>query len=92
LTGAQITLLRAVADGKVDKLGGATFYGTLDGRWRKLTARMRTLDGLGLIDSVGVAMKHGEPMPPTEQFPDYYTVTLTPAGRQALAAASEQGA
>lgn len=89
LTPAQITLLRAVSDGKVQHLGGAAFYGTVDGRWRKLTARVRTLDDLGLIDPAGMAMKRGEPMPPEEQFPDYYVVALTPAGQQALADAGD---
>jgi hypothetical protein len=92
LTPAQVALLRAVAEGKVDHLGGATFHGTVDGRWRKLTARMRALDGLGLFDPTGIAMKRGKPMPPEEQFPDYYVVTLTPAGQQALDAAGEQEA
>lgn len=88
LTAAQVALLRAVAEGKVDRLSSSAYYAQLGGRRsRQVTERVRTLNEAGLIDPLGVAMKHGEPMPPPEQFADYFVVTLTPAGEQALAAA-----
>lgn len=87
LTPAQIALLRAVAAGRVDNMGGHTYYGRTDGgRYQKLTARVRGLRDLGLVNPYGVAIKHGKPMPPTEQFADHFLVTLTTTGQQALAA------
>lgn len=85
LTTAEMALLRAVAEGKVDRLGSCAYYADLGGRLRRqVTDRARKLDTVGLINPLGVAMKHGKPMPSDEQFPDYYLVTLTSAGRQAL--------
>lgn len=88
LTPARVALLRAVVAGQVTNMGALTFYGRVEGgHYQRLTARMRGLRDLGLIDPYGVAIKHGKPMPATEQFADHFVVTLTPAGRQALATA-----
>lgn len=85
LTQPQIALLRAIAAGQVNNMGGNTYYGRIDkGRYRKLTARVRGLRGLGLINPYGVAIKHGKPMSPTEQFADHFIVTLTATGQQVL--------
>lgn len=86
LTPAQTALLRAIAEGQVNNMGGHTYHGRTDGgRYQKLTARVRGLRDLGLINPYGVAIKHGKPMPATEQFADHFVVTLTPDGEQALA-------
>ncbi|MBV9844221.1 MAG: hypothetical protein JOZ47_03985 [Kutzneria sp.] len=85
LTPAQVTLLRAVAEGHVDRLGACAYYATIDGRQRQVTERVRTLDEAGLVNPFGVAIKHGKPMSPNERFPDYHQVTLTTAGQHALA-------
>ena len=86
LTQAQVALLRAVAAGQVTNMGGHTYYGRIDaGRYQKLTARVRGLRDLGPINPYGVAIKHGKPMPATEQFAEHHVVTHTPAGHQALA-------
>jgi hypothetical protein len=68
-------------------MGGNTYYSRSDGGcYQKLTARVRGLRDLGLINPYGVAIKHGKPMPATEQFADHVIVTLTtPHGDQALA-------
>ncbi|GAA1328474.1 hypothetical protein [Pseudonocardia xinjiangensis] len=67
-------------------MGGHTYYGRTDGgRYQKLTARVRDLRDLGLINPYGVAIKHGKTMPATEQFADHFVVTLTNHGEQALA-------
>lgn len=85
LTLPQIALLRAVEAGQIVNMGSHTFYGRIgEGRYQKLTARVRKLRDLGLINPYGVAIKHGNPMPATEQFADHFVVTLTPAGEQAL--------
>ena len=85
LTPAQVALLRAVAEGKVDRLDSYAYYADFGGRIRRqVTDRARKLDAAGLINPLGVAMKHGRPKKPEEQFPDYHVVTLTPAGEQAL--------
>ncbi|MBN9747805.1 hypothetical protein DMP23_43100 [Amycolatopsis sp. A1MSW2902] len=87
LTPAQVALLRAVAEGRIENRGGAMYYGSIDGRgYGRLVERVRRLDQLGLIDPYGVAMKHGRPKKPEERFADYHVVTLTSAGEQALRA------
>ncbi|MBN6040011.1 hypothetical protein [Amycolatopsis sp. 195334CR] len=85
LTSPQVALLRAVAVGEVCNMGSHSYYGRVDGgRHQKLTARARGLRDLGLINPHGVAIKHGKPMPATEEFADHFVVTLTPASEQAL--------
>ncbi|MFI6031857.1 hypothetical protein [Amycolatopsis magusensis] len=43
-----------------------------------------SLRDLSRVHPYSVVIKHGKPMPATEQFPDHVVVTLTPAGEQAL--------